>query len=559
MTLASPAVLLLALLPLAGLLWPLWGTGSRHWRKDRPAWPAALRAVVRGGEVRLSAAARAQLPCAAFWVGALLLILALARPQWGVREELSSGQGEVVIALDLSRSMGARDSVPSRLEQARAIAAHLVAQLPAAKIGLIGFAGRAYLLAAPSADRAQLQSFLPAVELGQMVVPGTNFAKLLETTLHAFSPQANSRILVLLSDGEADPTPWRHLLPQLRSHGICVMTVGLGSPQGAPVRLDDRELTDATGAPVISRLVADTLQDLSRATGGTYLAGPAAGELPARVQSIAQHTSSLKDASANGARGEQFVVFLWPALLLLMWSAIREWPARVCLSRAARWRSPAIGVAVAMLGLTLTLVSSRGEAMRPQDAKLQTSAVADPLSGVKISVARALSQRAPSAQDYLALAQATVRYGQAHRLQSLALQGGVLRDGLAAIDAGKQLDPRRPGWDMARETLLQLLTARPPTDDAEEGDGDPNGPQVDPKTDPAPDEAGYNPNGKPQDSRSVGGTPTSASRQADWRVPSLVKPLDTLNQLRAADQPGELFHLLQLVDPAPQGPQGQTW
>ncbi|WP_404710431.1 VWA domain-containing protein [Sphingomonas sp. MMS24-J13] len=545
MSFASPWLLVLALIPLAALLLQHL---PRRGGDDRDVLPAVLRGFAAGGHVRIGAATP-RWPWR-FWLAVLLLVLALARPQWGVQPDESNKRDQVVIALDLSRSMLAADALPSRIERARAIAQHFVAQSPTAEIGLIAFAGQAYPLAAPSADRALLLTFLPQVAPDQMVVPGSNFASMLDVALRAFDAKAASRTLVLLSDGEAEPTPWQQAVPALRARDIHVVAVGIGTAAGARIIVGGRDLVAPDGAVVTSRLQPDALRAIASMSGGTYLEAAGSAGLAARVRAIADHASGRRTARPGAAREERFGWFLLPSLMLLLWSALAEWPAIPRLLRARRRATkPAAYAAAAILAMLAT--SPRGRALKPAEP--------DPLAHVKSIVRQALAERQPTAADYMALAQAAVRYAEDRRQHLHPLQQGVMRDGLAAVDTGQALEPGRPGWGPLRAKLVDLLKPPRTADDPEAGDGAISKDPVDPDT-PKPDEAGSKPDAKPQpDTRSVGGPKRSRSVQAEWQVPSLVKPLYVLQKLRAADRPGDLFRLMQRQEPVPPRRTEQTW
>jgi Ca-activated chloride channel family protein len=533
MSFAAPWALLAALAAVLTVVLPL------LWHRQVGATdslPAALHAFVAGGRVGIGRA----LPGRPWRFGLAMLLLALAigRPQWGAAPDADRGRHRVVIALDLSKSMVATDALPSRIAQARAIAERFVEQSPTADIGLIGFSGRAFLLAPPSADRALLGTFLPAVHPDQMLVPGSNLAALLTVALDSFGADRVPRTLVLLSDGEAEPTPWRPLLPRLAARGIRVISVGVGTPTGS--------LVDASGAAVRSRLDAGTLREIAAATGGSYLGATDADDLAARVDALGRQATPLAAGPDGAAKIDRFGKFLLVALLLLAWSALVEWPT-LPVRRTVR---PAGWLSVAALSLLVT--STAGEAIKPP-------AEPDPLRDVKRVVAEMVATTQPTAADYMALAMAVATYGEAHRLHPHPLRIGAVQDGLAAIVVGVALEPTRPGWATLRARLQRLL--RPPrsADDPEEGDGAPDGEASASDDAPDEDEIGFDPNGQPWDARQVGGTQRSPGEQAEWQVPSLVKPAFILEKLRTTDKPGTLFRILQRQEPGPPGKGGQTW
>ncbi|QJU57994.1 VWA domain-containing protein [Sphingomonas sp. AP4-R1] len=563
MSFAAPWFLLLALLPLAlsFLMARREGTGE--------ALPAVLRAVAAGGRLRIGGRGIGR-PWR-FWCALLLLVVALARPQYGAKPDAADTRPQVMIALDLSRSMTATDALPSRLERARTIATRFVAQSPGADIGLIAFAGQAYPLAAPSADRALLRFFLPSLMPDQMVVPGSNFASLLDVAQHSFGAKAVSRTLVILSDGEAEPTPWRPILPKLRAAGVHVVAVGLGTTAGAHIRSGGRDLIGPSGTAVVSRLDTDAMRAIANGTGGAYLDAAKSRDLSARVQALADADAAAAATAApkpGEAKQDRFGWVLVPGLLLLLWSALVEWPALPRLLRAPRhWQRPAAYASLAVLAVGLA--GPRGQAVKPPPISLELHGTEpDPLLVVKDRTRKVLAEGQATAEDYMALAQAAVRYGEVHRQHAHVLQDGVMRDGLVAIDAGEAIDPRMAGWADARAKLIHLLRPPKPVNNPDKGAPDPANDPVDAKLNmpqPVPGEDQDKKDGKDsgkkadQDSRKVGGTQRSKAEEAEWRVPSLVKPLYALQKLRGSDRPGELFRLMQIQQPGPPRKGGQTW
>lgn len=573
-----PWMLLLALVPASLLAAQLFMERRRRVTSGSPdPLPAVRRAFVQGSRVRALPADTTQrrIPWR-FWLGFLLIVVALARPQWGMESDPASKPGEMVIALDLSRSMLATDSLPNRLERARTVANRLVDETPGGSIGLIGFAGAAYVLAAPSEDRTLLRTFLPAIRPEHMVLQGSNFASLTDAALNAFSPKATSRTLVLLSDGEAEPTPWRTRLPDLQAKGIRVVAVGFGTVAGAHILVGGRDIANAAGTAVTSHLNADSLREIARMTGGAYLDAAQSRELAAKVRDVSSQAGMANGDHKQQTRPDRFGWFLAAALLMLTWSATREWLAvpRMA-SMRIDWRRGAPASAIMVSALATTPPEAlEPVAIKPPSITLELHGTEpDPLLVIKGIVAHMLGERTPTAQEYMALAQAAVRYGEVHRQHAHVLQLGVMRDGLAAIDTGRALDPGLPGWDDAHRRLIRLLRDPPPVNQPDKSPPDPANDPVDAKKNmPIPDprqtpdsqkdgKQDKNQANQDQDSRKVGGTQRNQAEAAEWQVPSLVKPLYALQKLRGTDSPGELFRLIQMQQPAPaQNRSGeQTW
>ena len=204
------------------------GESARHWPKILRAWAGARHAAV--GDDHRQTRGRLLL-----WLGLALGVVALARPQWGrVEEPVFDQSREIVIALDLSRSMLAPDVRPSRLERARLLIQGLLDGLRGERVGLVVFAGTAFLQVPLSADYEVLNEFLPSLNPAFMPVVGTDYEAMLRAVLDAFSASGTAdRYLIILSDGESQTDAWRDLVDNLRTKNIRVIGLGVGTTQGA--------------------------------------------------------------------------------------------------------------------------------------------------------------------------------------------------------------------------------------------------------------------------------------------------------------------------------------
>jgi len=536
------------------------------------------RGAVLGGRARFDpGAARPMARPWRFWLAVLLLVTALARPQWGQAPLAPDDQapGEVVIALDLSRSMLATDVSPSRLSRARALATALADDLPERRIGLIGFAGAAHVLAPVSEDQAILRTYLPQIGPEHMPVPGSNLDALLETALNSFSDTPQGRALVILTDGEAEPGAWRERLAPLRSQGVRVIAVGFGTeagatppgPGGAPMRRPD-------GAAVVSRLNPGLLAELAAggAEGGQDLDLAGAADLSALVRTASATAPEAAGTEAGRAQGlaDQFVWFAAGALILLAWSAASEVPAH---PRLRTPRAPALTRALLLAAFALTLApAGLSLAQGPLLTEADLQGEEDPLLQMRGLAEELVGRQRLSAADYLRISEVAIRYGEVHRGHGHALEDGVMRDGLAAVVQGRRLDPDLADWAAAEARLNHLLTPPPPVPMEDPGPADPanepmgaTGEQPVAGEDAAPggDEPGEDGQQEPtageQGLQNVGGSTSDQFDPAEWRNPALVQPLDTLRRLRAADSPAELFLRRQAAQSAPRPPGAQTW
>ena len=205
-----------------------------------------------------------------------LLVVAWANPPWGTKQEAVKSKGiEVFIALDLSQSMLAEDIAPSRLERARRFAADLALQLRGNKIGLILFAGTAYLQVPLTMDYAAVALFANSVSPENIPDQGTSISAAIQVAKRYFSQgQKGGKALILISDGEDHEASVPEELEGLRTGGTNVFALGVGTAQGSfiPVQTGGQEdyKRDAQGAPVRSRLNEQMLRELASEGGGRY-------------------------------------------------------------------------------------------------------------------------------------------------------------------------------------------------------------------------------------------------------------------------------------------------
>jgi len=404
------------------------------------------------------------------WRFALALLLvagALARPQWGSenRPSLQSGS-EILIALDLSRSMAAKDVSPSRFERARQIAADLIGRLPGERIGLIVFSGAALLQSPLSPDHDALLEFLPALRADAGPESGTDYGNLFRLAAESFGNEpGTARDLILISDGEANDPQWRQSLDMLASQGIAVIALGVGTGAGSTLPGPDGAVfRDAAGGVVWSRLESGNLGEIAARTGGAYVDATSAFD-PAR----AARAILARDAAGRPGRGagpvlkERFQWLLAPALLALAWSLWREFPVELRLARTRR-RTPTAAAApapartaAAVVPLGLALLCLAGTARADEDAD-----VSDTLGEQLHSVVAQLAMRRPlHAADYAEMASMTVAYGRWRRAAHHPLTEGIVRDGLAAVEAGEALDGHAANWAGLHLSLVALLKPPP--------------------------------------------------------------------------------------------------
>jgi Ca-activated chloride channel homolog len=212
-------------------------------------------------------------------VGLLSLFLTLLHPQWGKVEESVKQQGrDLFIALDISRSMLATDLKPNRLQQAKAKIKRLVRMLNSERVGLLLFSGSAVLQCPLTADISAFDLFLDAVDAQTISSGSTAIDQVLEKTIEQFQrmPTKKNKLLVIFTDGEDFSRNLSELKKKAQAIGLRIFTIGIGTPQGAPVPKFDAAGNqqgyeqDEKGAVVISRLNEGILRTLAQDSSGTY-------------------------------------------------------------------------------------------------------------------------------------------------------------------------------------------------------------------------------------------------------------------------------------------------
>jgi Ca-activated chloride channel family protein len=306
----------LALLPLlAGVLG--WGAWSRRRRLHTLARPVtAERLLTAGGEARRIVRAVLILLAVAF------VVLALARPRWGTSLEPIRTKGiDVILAVDVSRSMRTEDVRPDRLTLARAAATELADRLGGDRVGLVAFAGSALTLCPLTLDRGALEMYLGLLDADLVPRQGTVIGEAILRAREMFDPETHSRrVLVLITDGEDHEGDPLEAAREAQAEGIVIHTVGMGTPAGEPIPLPDGSYkTDTGGQVVTSRLDVETLRAIAEATGGAHVSLSASGDALRQVASLiaGQERGELSE-EIRRRRRERYVWPLAMALLLLV-------------------------------------------------------------------------------------------------------------------------------------------------------------------------------------------------------------------------------------------------
>lgn len=217
------------------------------------------------------------------FLGALLFfIIALAGPKIGTEVREVQRQGvNLMVALDLSRSMNTQDVSPSRLEKAKLELNRLVNRLQGDRIGLVVFTDEAFVQVPLTTDYPAFRMLLDISNTGQMPSSGTNFKAAMDRALESFEAMEDqggnaANVLLFVADGENHETNYRGSLQQLVDNNVTIFAVGIGTPGGGPIPLFDQTNTvvgyhrDNQRNTVTSRLESETMQSIARAGSGEY-------------------------------------------------------------------------------------------------------------------------------------------------------------------------------------------------------------------------------------------------------------------------------------------------
>jgi Ca-activated chloride channel family protein len=209
-----------------------------------------------------------------FAIAFCFVVLALARPQRGIRLKEQQVKGaEVIIALDVSKSMLAEDYTPNRLERAKLAISRVTEKLQDDRIGLIVFAGDAYVQIPLTTDYISAKMFLNSISPGSVPVQGTAIGSAIALAVRSFSDQNDqSRAVIVITDGENHEDDPVDIARLAADEGVRVFTIGVGSKEGKFIPLPEGGyITDSEGNNVVTRLDETTLREIAEAGNGLYV------------------------------------------------------------------------------------------------------------------------------------------------------------------------------------------------------------------------------------------------------------------------------------------------
>ncbi len=389
-------------------------------------------------------------------------IIATARPIHGYTstEAVASGRN-LLIALDISRSMETQDVKPSRLEEARAAAFELVEALPGDKIGLIVFSGEADLVVPLTYDHTALRDALEQVNRGWAGYGGTNFGLVLKKAMQDFARSAptGTNALVIFSDGEDTVGSSLDMAQEAREKNLLVITVGIGTSIGDSIpdaRGENGLYQDANGKHVISKLDTAALQRFAEATGGDYFTMGSGADLAAfarqAVEKLDRHEENF---SGHKVPRDLFAPFATTALVLLT----------AAMLLATEWKTARPGALLLLLFLLfspgLLQAAPEAESVRAYEEALTHSAE-------DADKARELFSRALLDEDAGIQAASLYGLGNLNATTTFNKLRGLYGQGQAEAEADEPeaAAPRQPSPEQLQEIVDELGRGLQPYRDA---------------------------------------------------------------------------------------------
>lgn len=250
-----------------------------------------------------------------------LFAVGLARPRTGAKlAERKTRGAEIIVALDVSNSMLARDYSPNRLERAKLSIARLTDKLQDDRIGLVIFAGTSFVQLPVTTDYVSAKMFLNSIDTGSIPVQGTAIGDAIRLSIKSFSAQSEkSRVIIVISDGENHEDDAVSAAKQAAELGIKVYTIGVGSPEGQPIPMGGDLMKDKDGNIVVTKLDEQMLRDIARAGGGAYIrAGGEEFGLNPIIQDIRRMEDEEFGSVVFEEYDEQYMYFFGAAFLLFV-------------------------------------------------------------------------------------------------------------------------------------------------------------------------------------------------------------------------------------------------
>ena len=268
-------------------------------------------------------AARGWIKISLFALAVGFVVLAMARPQTGSKLRSVETEGrEIVLAVDVSNSMLAEDTEPSRMARTRYAIQQLTRHMKNDHVGIVAFADDVEVLLPITSDYKMAESKLRSLSPALIANQGTDIGEALEVSLLSFSNQsrnARNRVIILITDGEAHDSKALEVAERAKEEGVVICRIGIGTPEGTTLKIDGQMIEDEDGKMVVTKLNEQLLMDIASATGGVYMRSTNANFGLEEVIAELDEMESAKLTHRNFEEyDEEYMWFLGVALLLLI-------------------------------------------------------------------------------------------------------------------------------------------------------------------------------------------------------------------------------------------------
>ncbi|MCB0495178.1 MAG: VWA domain-containing protein [Cyclobacteriaceae bacterium] len=255
-----------------------------------------------------------------------LLIVALMGPSFGSsKREVKSIGKDIMIAIDLSRSMNANDVPPTRLTKVKFELNKIVDEFSSDRIGLIIFSSEAFMQCPLTYDQAALNLFIETLHTGLVPNAGTDFGPALAMALDKLetkdesSVDTKAKIILLISDGEDFGEDTDNALEKIKERGIKLFTLGVGTAKGSKIETANGYMKDREGNDVITKLDSKSLKRLAAKTGGKYFEiNDHVNDTERLINTINQVEGQLRDARVVDVSANKYTYFLLAAFILIV-------------------------------------------------------------------------------------------------------------------------------------------------------------------------------------------------------------------------------------------------
>ena len=267
-------------------------------------------------------AARGWIKISLFALAVGFVVLAMARPQTGSKLRSVETEGrEIVLAVDVSNSMLAEDTEPSRMARTRYAIQQLTRHMTNDHVGIVAFADDVEVLLPITSDYKMAESKLRSLSPALIANQGTDIGEALEVSLLSFSNNVRNtrnRVIILITDGEAHDDKALAISERAKEEGVVICCIGIGTPEGTTLKIDGQMIEDENGKMVVTKLNEQLLGDIASTTGGVYIRSTNSNFGLEEVIAELDKMESTKLTHRNFEEyDEEYMWFLGAALLLL--------------------------------------------------------------------------------------------------------------------------------------------------------------------------------------------------------------------------------------------------